>query len=189
MSLNLSKGEKVDLTKGHADLKKLGFGCGWDLKPGSPAFDLDATVVCLGANGKRVDPDMMKSTCYFKNLTGVAGIVHSGDNRTGAGDGDDETITMTLDSLPAGTEKIALLLNIYEAGATQRFGQVANAVVRAYNSETQEEYFKYDVSEEGGTNTGLIMGYAYKHGAEWKFEAASEFVNGSINDIIDAKGW
>lgn len=189
MSLNLEKGEKVDLSKGKSDLTVLGFGLGWDMKPGQ-TVDLDASAICLGANGKRVDPDLKKSVCYFGNLTGVAGITHSGDNLTGAGDGDDEVIKLTLANMNPATEKVALFLNIYNASSKgQRFGQVKNATVRAFNAVTNEEYFKYDVSEDGGANTGMIMGYAYKHNGEWKFEAASEFTNGSINEIIDQKGW
>lgn len=179
-SVNLEKGGKVDLTKNNPGLKKLSIGLGWDVKQGSgAAFDLDAFALLLMA-GKFTDP---KNLIYFNNKVGV-GILHHGDNLTGAGDGDDETISLELATLTS--EEIILGVNIYQADTRkQNFGQVKNAFIRAYDAETKQELAKYDLSEDSSSATGFVLGRVYKHNGEWKFEAVGTAKNGNLAQIAD----
>lgn len=176
--LNLTKGEKVDLTKTNPGLKKVAAGLGWDVKVGAgPQLDLDAFAIQLKA-GKFTDN---KNLIFFRNLTGE-GIAHSGDNLTGQGDGDDETITIDLDKVQ--TEEIMVGVNIFEADKRkQNFGQVNKAFIRLYDAETKKELAKYDLSEDFSGNTGVMLGKLYKHENEWKFQALGEGKNGDLNQI------
>lgn len=183
-NLNLTKGEKVDLTKGRPTLKILNVGLGWDVNKGTGngEFDLDASAILLDAAKKVVTDGVI----FFNHKVGH-GLTHGGDNLTGAGDGDDETIAIELDKVPAEVEKIIIIVNIYEADdRKQHFGQVRNAFVRAYDASTNEELVKYDLSEDYSGKTGMIMAQIYRHNGEWKFEAMGNGANGDINQIVAA---
>ncbi|WP_322906359.1 TerD family protein [Paenibacillus campi] len=172
MPINLSKGQKIDLTKTNPGLSKITVGLGWDTNKydGGGEFDLDVSVFCTNGAGK-VAGD--KDFVFFNNPQNENGsVVHSGDNRTGAGDGDDEQIKVDLPSVPATTEKIAFTITIYEADArNQNFGQVSNAYVRIVNDATNEELIRFDLGEDFSIETGVVVGELYRHGAEWKFSA------------------
>ena len=180
--LNLTKGEKVDLTKTHPGLALVHVGCGWDVAAAGNAFDLDVSAVLL--KGDKSVPD--KGVIFFNNKVGH-GLEHMGDNLTGVGEGDDETIKVNLATVPADVENIAIIVNIYEARSrNQNFGQVKNAFVRVYDPISGGELAKYDLSEDYSAFTGMIMGRLYRHNGEWKFQAMGNGANGNINEICEA---
>lgn len=181
-ALSLVKGEKVDLTKGRSTTK-INFAAGWDINPSAVSgYDLDIFAVGLDENGKPLTPYQVT---YFGNKGGLNGASLDGDNLTGEGDGDDETITVTLADLPTEVKKVGMFVNIYEASSrSQRFGMVQNSYIRAYDADTKEELARYDLGEDYGTNTGVYLGDMYLHNGEWKFQAKGEGVNGDINEII-----
>lgn len=178
--VSLEKGQRVDLTKAHPGLILACIGLGWDVRHGAgDDFDLDAFAMVL-SGGKLLDN---QSIIYFGHLKGH-GIEHTGDNLTGAGDGDDETINVHLEQLPPACDEVVLAVNIYRATERhEKFGQVENAFIRVYNGATKEEILRYDLTEDYSTNTGVVMGKLYKKDNEWKFQALGQGVNGTINDI------
>lgn len=183
ISVNLVKDQKVDLTKSNPGLSKVAIGLGWDINNGnSGSFDLDAAIVVIGTNNEK------KELVYFGKKTSNDGaIIHQGDNLTGIGDNDDETIIVDFTKLDADTEKLVVVVNIYQAVSKhQSFGMVRNAFIRIYNIETNEEILKYDLSEDASSNTGMIFGTLYRHNGEWKFESNSRGQNGDLNEIASA---
>lgn len=181
MAVSLSKGQKVDLTKTNPGLKKIVIGLGWDTNKydGGHDFDLDASAFVLGAAGKVKDE---KDFVFYNNTKGANGaLVHTGDNRSGVGDGDDEQITMELSLVPAEVEKIAITITIHEAEARkQSFGQVANAYVRVFNDEGGAELIRYDLGEDFSIETAIVVAEIYRHGAEWKFNAIGSGFKGGL---------
>lgn len=181
-TLNLSKDQKVDLTKTNPGLKKVGIGLGWDFAPGK-SFDLDSFLF-LCKDGKTIDPDPMKSVIYFGNKQ-MPGCLHHGDNLTGAGDGDDEVIDVEFDKLPAECNEVIVGINIFNAG-TNNFGMVRNAFARIYDAadSSKTSIIKYDLSEDYGTSNAVIFGKLYKHNGEWKFQALGTGATGDINALL-----
>jgi tellurium resistance protein TerD len=175
-ALKMEKGERVDITKENPSLKNLGVGLGWDVKASGGAADLDSFVLLLN-NGKLVGGT--SGVVYFNNKT-QTGVKHEGDNLTGAGDGDDETINIDLSQVTA--DEIMIGVNIYKASErNQKFGQVNNAFVRLYDKDTKKELAKFDLSEDKSTDTGMILGRLYKKDGEWKFQAVGEGKAGEID--------
>lgn len=172
MGINLSKGQKVDLTKSNPGLTKITVGLGWDTNKydGGGEFDLDVSVFCANTEGK---VSSEKNFIFFNNPQNENGsVVHTGDNRTGAGDGDDEQIKVDIPNVPADVDKIAFTITIYEAAArNQNFGQVSNAYVRIVNDDNNEELIRFDLGEDFSIEAGVVVGELYRHGAEWKFNA------------------
>jgi tellurium resistance protein TerD len=182
-TLDLSKGQKADLTKTNPGLTILNLGLGWDVGSGSRStFDLDATAVVLRGGKLANTSDMV----YFKNLKGDNGaIVHKGDNLTGAGDGDDEVVSVDLTKVSADVSEVVFVVNIYEAESrNQNFGQVANAFIRVVDTATNQEIMRYDLSEDFSGGTGVVMGKLYRYGEEWKFQALGEEFKGDLNKIV-----
>lgn len=184
-ALNLEKGERVDITKGNPGLTKVHIGCGWDVNAsGGADYDLDASAILLKEDKSLYEG--IKGVIFF-NHKEEFGVKHSGDNLTGAGDGDDETIVADLSAIPADVKRLVVIVNIYQAESRrQHFGQVRNAFVRVYDPATQGELAKFDLSEDYSGKTGMIMGQLYRHNAEWKFEAMGNGANGDINTIVAA---
>lgn len=182
-TVNLTKGERVDLTKTNPGLKIAHVGLGWDVAAnGSAAFDLDAFALVL-KGGKLLDA---KSVIYFNAKVGH-GLEHMGDNLTGVGDGDDETIKIDLSQLPADADEVLIAVNIYEADKrNQNFGMVNNAFIRIYDGATSQEIMKYDLTEDQSKFNAMVMGKLYKKDNEWKFNAMGEGKNGTIADIANA---
>lgn len=171
MTISLTKGEKIDLSKEAPSLKKACIGLGWDTNQGGgAAFDLDASVFMLNAQGKLSE---QKNFVFFNNLKSPCGSVeHKGDNLTGVGDGDDETISVDLEKVPADVNELVFIVNIYDAtNRKQNFGQVKNAFCRIYNEETKEEIKRYDLSEDYSAETAVVFCRLYRHNGAWKFEA------------------
>jgi tellurium resistance protein TerD len=172
MAVNLSKGQKVDLTKSNPGLTKIKVGLGWDLNKydGGSDFDLDASAFLLNAAGKvSSDQDFI----FYNNPSNSNhSIVISGDNRNGEGAGDDESVMIDLANVPAEIHKIAFCITIHEAGErNQNFGQVANSYVRVVNEANNEELIRYDLGEDFSIETAITVGELYRHSGEWKFSA------------------
>ena len=180
-ALNLQKGERVDLTKTNPGLKEANVGLGWDTNAGSgAAFDLDAFALLL-KDGKLYHGT--DAVIYFNHKEAL-GLQHMGDNLTGAGDGDDETIKVHLNQIPADVTEVLIGVNIYQAESRhQHFGMVNNAFIRVYNAEDAKEILKFDLSEDYSAFNGMIMGKIYRKDGEWKFQAIGEGRNGSIDEI------
>ncbi|OCT16698.1 chemical-damaging agent resistance protein C [Paenibacillus pectinilyticus] len=172
MAINLSKGQKIDLTKSNPGLTKIFVGLGWDTNKydGGKDFDLDVSVFCTNGAGK---VDNEKNFVYFNNKENENGsVIHSGDNLTGAGAGDDEQIKVDLSTIPASIEKVAFTITIYDAVArNQNFGQVSNAYARIVNEADGQELIRFDLGEDFSIETGVVVGELYRHSGEWKFSA------------------
>lgn len=193
MAVNLQKGQKISLEKeAGGTLTQVKMGLGWDVATsgksggflsslfggggGNDGIDLDASVIMFDEQKQPVD------VVYFGQLQSKDGtILHSGDNRTGAGDGDDETITVNLSSIPAGVQSLVFTVNSFTG---QSFEKVANAYCRIVNGSDGSEVARYDLSAQG-SHTAMIMAKLYRHNGEWKMHAIGETANGrTFNDLI-----
>ncbi|SFM09102.1 TerD family protein [Rugamonas rubra] len=188
MAISLQKGGNVNLSKEAPGLSKMTVGLGWDARAtdGAP-FDIDGSAFLLKADGKvRGDADFI----FYNNLKSVEGAVgHSGDNRTGAGDGDDETITIDLSTVPADVERIAICVTIHDGEARkQNFGMVQKASVRCVNSNGNVELARYDLSEDGSVESALVFGEVYRNGADWKFKAVGQGFKGGLGPLAASFG-
>lgn len=192
MGINLVKGQKIDLTKGRSSLSSVMVGLGWDpvvkekkksggflsgLLGGGAAsgaeIDCDASVILLDEKGKLLSKENL---VYFGNKTSKDGsVVHSGDNRTGDGEGDDEVINVNLSAISPSVHKLVFVVNIYQAAQRkQDFGLIQNAFIRLVDNGSKEELVHYNLSENYAGKTSLFPGELYRHGSEWKFSAIGE---------------
>ncbi|MEH7125390.1 TerD family protein [Bacillus sp. JJ1532] len=181
MAVSLSKGQKVDLTKTNPGLSKVVVGLGWDVNKydGGNDFDLDSSVFLLGDNGKVAsDSDFI----FYNNTNGGNGsVVHTGDNRTGAGDGDDEQVKVNLANVPADVQRITFTITIHDGEArNQNFGQVSNAYARILSEDSGEELIRYDLGEDFSIETAIVVGELYRHNGEWKFNAIGSGYQGGL---------
>ena len=181
MAVNLSKGQKVDLTKGRPGLSRIVVGLGWDTNKydGGFDFDLDAAAFLLGAGGKVTrDADFV----FYGNLKHDSGAVeHLGDNLTGAGDGDDEQIKVNLALVPGNIERIGFTVTIYDSDVRrQNFGQVSNAFIRIVDEASNTELIHYDLGEDFSIETAVVVGELYRHAGEWKFNAIGSGFQGGL---------
>ena len=181
MPISLSKGQKVDLTKGNPGLKNIMVGLGWDVNAfdSGADFDLDAAAFMVGENGKCPTE---KEFVFYGNLEHPSGSVqHQGDNLTGAGDGDDEQILVDLGKIPANVARIAFTVTIYEAETRrQNFGQVSNAFIRIVDEASGQELIRYDLGEDFSIETAVVVGELYRHNGEWKFNAIGSGFQGGL---------
>lgn len=189
MAIQLSKGQRIDLTKNDPGLQNIGIGLGWDVKQfdGGQDYDLDASAFLLNANGKcSNDLDFI----FYNNLQSSDGsIVHAGDNRTGEGDGDDEKITVNLTKVPQSVDKVAITVTIHDAEMRrQNFGQISNAYVRLVNEDTGEEVLRYDLGEDFSVETAVVFCEIYRHANEWKFNAVGSGYQGGLQSLVHAYG-
>lgn len=181
MPINLSKGQKVDLTKGNPGLKSVMVGLGWDVNAfdSGADFDLDAAAFMCGANG--VCPTEKEFIFYGNLVHSTESVQHMGDNLTGGGDGDDEEIMIDLEKVPASIEKIAFTVTIYEAEKRrQNFGQVSNAFIRIVDSSNNTELIRYDLGEDFSIETAVVVGELYRNNGEWKFNAIGSGFQGGL---------
>jgi len=185
MSISLSKGQKIDLTKTNPGLTKVLVGLGWDTNKydGGKDFDLDASVFLLNGAGKAGSE---KDFIFYNNLKNANGSVeHTGDNLTGEGDGDDEQVKVNLATVPAEVEKISFCITIHEAAERgQNFGQVTNAFVRIVNEDTGAELIRYDLGEDFSIETAVVVGELYRHGGEWKFNAVGSGYRDGLSGLV-----
>jgi tellurium resistance protein TerD len=188
MAVSLSKGGNVSLSKEAPGLKGVTVGLGWDTRvTDGSAFDLDASVFLLGDAGQvRTDADFV----FYNNKQGAGGAVeHQGDNTTGEGAGDDETVKVALDRLPADLSKLSFAVTIHEADQRrQNFGMVSNAYIRVVNADGGTELARYDLSEDASTETAMIFGELYRNGAEWKFKAIGQGFAGGLGPLAKSFG-
>lgn len=181
MAISLVKGQKIDLTKGNPSLKKVVIGLGWDTNKysGGFDFDLDASVFLVGSNGKtNHDEDFI----FYNNLESRnKAVIHTGDNRTGEGEGDDEQIILEFDKMPEDVDKMAVTVTIYQASERgQNFGQVSNAYVRVVDAVSNEEILRYDLGEDFSVETAIVVCEIYRHAGEWKFSAVGSGFQGGL---------
>ena len=189
MSVSLSKGERVSLTKNRPSLNKILVGLGWNANryDGEFSFDLDASIFMTKANGKvGSDGDFI----FYGNLAhSTKSVVHTGDNRTGEGSGDDEVIKVKLNEIPSNYTNLAVAVTIYDAQTRlQNFGMVNNAYIRIVDEETNEELLRYDLSEDFSTETALVVAEIYKHNGEWKFKAVGSGYSGGLQALCSQYG-
>ncbi|WP_374294404.1 TerD family protein [Sphingomonas sp.] len=188
MAVSLSKGGNVSLSKEAPGLKAVRVGLGWDTRvTDGSGFDLDASVFLLNEAGQvRSDADFV----FYNNKLGANGAVeHQGDNLTGEGSGDDETVKVNLDTLPADITKISFAVTIHEAEARrQNFGMVSNAFIRVLNADGGTEIARYDLSEDASTETAMIFGDLYRHSGEWKFKAIGQGFAGGLGPLARSFG-
>ena len=189
MSINLQKGQKIDLTKGNPSLKNIIVGLGWDTNKysGGFDFDLDASAFLCNEDG------MVKNEndfIFYNNLTNPSkSVTHTGDNRTGEGEGDDEQIKVDFSKMPENIKKIAFTVTIFEAKERgQNFGQVSNAYVRLIDESTGAELLRYDLAEDFSIETAIVVCEIYKHNNDWKFNAVGSGYEGGLAALCRSFG-
>ncbi|MDA7026411.1 TerD family protein [Bacillus sp. CLL-7-23] len=184
MTIQLSKGQRIDLTKTNPGLIKGLIGLGWDTNKytGGADFDLDASAFLVDENDKCVnDQDFV----FYNNLEHSSGsVIHTGDNRTGEGEGDDEQIIVDFSKIPAHVEKIGITVTIHDAESrSQNFGQVSNAFVRLVNESTNEELLRFDLGEDFSIETAVVVCELYRQGSDWKFNAIGSGFSGGLASL------
>ena len=184
MSISLQKGQKIDLTKTNPGLTQVIIGLGWDTNKyaGGHDFDLDASAFLLDESGKASG---IQDFVFYNNLQGGNGsVVHTGDNLTGDGEGDDEQIKVDLSKVPANVAKVSITVTIHDAAArNQNFGQVSNAFVRVVNELTNREIMRYDLGEDFSVETAIVVCELYRHSGEWKFSAIGSGFSGGLQAL------
>ncbi|MEI4791201.1 TerD family protein [Bacillus sp. FJAT-53060] len=189
MAIQLSKGQRVDLTKTNPGLTKVMIGLGWDTNKysGGAEFDLDASAFLVNANNRcQQDTDFV----FYNNLQHPSGsVTHTGDNRTGEGDGDDEQILVDFSKIPANIDRIGITVTIHDAEErSQNFGQVSNAFVRVVNEEGGEELIRFDLGEDFSIETAVVVCELYRHGSDWKFNAIGSGFSGGLGALCQNYG-
>jgi len=188
MAISLQKGGNVNLSKEAPGLTKVVIGLGWDPRSSDgSAFDLDGSAFLLKTDGKvRGDSDFI----FYNNLKSTDGsVVHTGDNQTGQGDGDDESLNIDLSAIPADIDRVSFCVTIHEADARrQNFGMVGKAYIRCLNAANSSELARYDLSEDGSTETAMIFGELYRHGGDWKFRAIGQGFKGGLGPLARSFG-
>jgi tellurium resistance protein TerD len=183
MPVSLSKGGNVSLSKEAPGLKNIVIGLGWDTRStDGQDFDLDASLFILKEDNKvRNDSDFI----FYNNSKSSDGAVeHLGDNTTGEGEGDDEQITVNLDTVPQEVANLAVAVTIHEGETrNQNFGQVSNAFIRVVNGSNDSEIARYDLSEDASTETAMIFGEVYRRNNEWKFKAVGQGFKGGLGPM------
>lgn len=188
MAISLSKGGNLSLSKTDPTLNKVIVGLGWDARStDGQDFDLDASAFLLDSIKKvRGEHDFI----FYNQVRSPEGSVeHTGDNRTGEGDGDDESIKIELSKVPMDVSTIAITVTIHDAEARkQNFGQVQGAFIRILNAETQAELVRFDLNEDFSTETAMIFGELYRHNNEWKFRAVGQGYAGGLKAMCNTFG-
>lgn len=188
MAVSLVKGGNVSLTKEAPSMNVALVGLGWDARvTDGQAFDLDASVFLVGENGKVLSDSHF---VFYNNTTSPDGAVqHQGDNRTGEGDGDDEQVKINLTKVAADVKKLVFAVTIHEADSRkQNFGMVSNSFMRVVNNDNGSEIARFDLSEDASTETAMIFGELYRHGAEWKFKAVGQGFAGGLAALATQHG-
>lgn len=187
MAINLSKGERISLEKVSPGLVEIFIGLGWDINATDTGgdFDIDASIFLLDNNEKLISDQHF---IFYNNKTSpdpAQSIQQRGDNRTGAGEGDDEIIDVNLTTVPPEIEKMALTVTIHEADKRQQnFGQVSNAFVRIVNCQNEEEIIRYDLTEDFSVETALIMAELYRKDGEWRMNAVGAGYEGGLEALV-----
>ena len=188
MAVSLTKGQRISLEKVSPGLIEVFVGLGWDVKVVDTGldFDLDSSVFLLGSNEKLISDQHF---IFYNNLTSpdaAKSVQHTGDNLTGAGDGDDEVIKIQLQKIPAVVQKIVIAVTIHEAAERhQNFGQVQNAFIRVVNAQNEQEVIRYDLVEDYSIETALIMAELYRKDGEWRLNAVGSGYQGGLKALLD----
>lgn len=188
MAISLQKGGNVSLSKEAPSMRKMIIGLGWDVRATDGAdFDLDGSAFLLNESGKvRSDADFI---FYNQSKSADGSVEHTGDNRTGEGDGDDEQIIIDLGKVPADVQKIAISVTIHDAEARkQNFGMVSSAFIRCVNADGNSEIARFDLSEDASVETAMIFGEVYRHNGEWKFKAIGQGFKGGLGPLAKNYG-
>lgn len=188
MAISLQKGGNVSLTKTDPGLAQTLVGLGWDARStDGEAFDLDASVFLVGESGKVLSDGHF---VFYNQTTSPDGaVVHTGDNKTGEGTGDDEGVSIDLPKVDPNVQRIVFAVTIHEAEARrQNFGMVRNAYMRVLNKASNIELARFDLSEDYSTETAMIFGEIYRHGAEWKFRAVGQGFAGGLRALATDHG-
>ena len=188
MAISLNKGGNLSLSKTDPSLNQVLIGLGWDARATDGAdFDLDASAFLLAANDKvRGETDFI---FYNQTRSPEGSVEHTGDNRTGEGDGDDEAVKINLAKIPTDVQKIAITVTIHDAESRgQNFGQVQNAFIRVVNDQTNVEIVRFDLNEDYSTETAMIFGELSRHNGEWKFRAVGQGYNGGLRAMCGQYG-
>jgi len=178
--ISLVKGQNVSLTKAAPNLRRARIGLGWDVRQSwGAAFDLDASAFLLNAQNMVANP---MSFIFYNNKQSYDGsIFHYGDNLTGAGEGDDEQVSVDLTRVPADIQRIVFVVSIYDAEARgQNFGQVQRAFIRIVDQDSFQEIVRFDLTEEASAGNCILFGELYRYGPEWKFKALGQGVQGGL---------
>ncbi|OFE16154.1 chemical-damaging agent resistance protein C [Humibacillus sp. DSM 29435] len=184
MSISLSKGGNISLSKASPGLIRLQVGLGWDARTTTGFdFDLDASVVVCDANGRCINDRWF--VFYGQLVSPNNAVVHQGDNLDGSGDGDDEVVKVELTALPPEAQRLVFVVSIHDAEVRgQNFGQVQNSSIRMVDETTGGELVRYDLTEDYSTETAMIFGELYRHGTEWKFRAIGQGYAGGLASVI-----
>lgn len=189
MSINLSKGQKINLSKEGKGLKELLVGLGWKVNSrGGEDFDLDAAAFLLLPTGK---VDTEQDFVFYKNLEHKSGaVIHSGDNVVGGtGADDDEQISVYVDKIPDRVDKIVFTVTIYDADARrQNFGRVESAYIRIVDKVSGEEICRFDLGEDFSIETAMVVGEMYRHSGTWKFNAIGQGYAGGLAALCNTYG-
>ena len=188
MAISLQKGGNISLSKTTPNLKNVTIGLGWDARSTSgDDFDLDASIFMVGANGK-VPSD--SNFIFYGQLRSACGSVeHTGDNRTGDADGDDEAINVVLDKVPSDITRLVVAVTIHEADVRrQNFGMVHNAYIRVINSDNDVELARFDLTEDASVETAMIFGEVYRHNGEWTLRAVGQGYTGGLHAMAISHG-
>jgi tellurium resistance protein TerD len=188
VGISLEKGGRINLSKEAPGMTKIRVGLGWDVRvTDGTAFDLDASIIMVNAQGKA--PNEGAFVFYNNKKSACGSVEHMGDNKTGEGTGDDEVISVTLSTLPAEIERLVVAVTIHEAESrNQNFGQIDNAYIRITNADTNEEIARYDLTEDYSTATSLIFGEVYKKDAQWRFSAKGDGFAGGLGKLLETFG-
>lgn len=180
MAINLQKGQRENI-----NAPKFTIGLGWDTNSSSTgsAFDLDASVFILGENKKILSDQHF---VFYNNLKSPnEALVHTGDNQTGDGEGDDEQILVDLSKIEDAASEICIVITIHDAIVrSQNFGQVRNSFIRIVDTASNEELLKYELEEDFSIETAVEFGRIYKRNGEWKFEAVGVGMKGGLEDYL-----
>lgn len=183
MAISLSKGGNVNLSKEAPNLENVLVGLGWDARAtDGQDFDLDASLFMVKDDGKV--PSDAHFIFYNQPKSPEGSIEHTGDNRTGVGEGDDEAVLVTLSKVPAEVQRLVIVVTIHDADARrQNFGQVSNAFVRIVNRDNNQEVVRFDLSEDYSTETAMVFGEIYRHSGDWKFRAVGQGYSGGLRAL------
>ena len=188
MAISLTKGQNISLSKTDPSLKNVLVGLGWDARStDGQDFDLDASVFMATENGKV--PSDRHFIFYNQLVSPCGGVEHTGDNLTGDGEGDDESVIVRLDKVESNIKSLFITVTIHDAEARrQNFGQVSNAFVRIVNNDTGDEIVRFDLSEDYSTETAMVFGEIYRHNGEWKFRAIGQGYTGGLYSLCQQYG-
>ena len=183
--ISLEKKSPINLTKQAPGLNNIRVGLSWDehLINGKSA-DADSSVFMIGENGKIPSEGYF---VFYNNLISADGAIqHHGDNRTGAGDGDDESLDICLSKISIEIQQILIAISIHNAEEGFNFGNTKNASVRLYNMDTNSGICEYQLTEDHPQSDSIIIGRFFRNGSDWQFEAMTTSFTGGLQACLNS---